>query len=108
LRAVIRLGRLPEILSRRFGIALTAAKGTSRYEKNGFLSFGYWTPSPQSQTQTAADALLQSIDPAVEAERIGMDGAYFAFIISLGNWRHRFRCSRRSALKRKKMRLAPP
>jgi alkanesulfonate monooxygenase SsuD/methylene tetrahydromethanopterin reductase-like flavin-dependent oxidoreductase (luciferase family) len=46
-------------------------------KKIGFLSFGHWTPSPQSQTQTAADALLQSIDLAVEAERIGMDGAYF-------------------------------
>src|SRR6201993_2796973 len=43
----------------------------------GFLSFGHWTPSPQSQTQTAADALLQSIDLAVEAERLGVDGAYF-------------------------------
>jgi alkanesulfonate monooxygenase SsuD/methylene tetrahydromethanopterin reductase-like flavin-dependent oxidoreductase (luciferase family) len=46
-------------------------------KKIGFLSFGHWTPSPQSRTQTAADALLQSIDLAVEAERIGMDGAYF-------------------------------
>jgi alkanesulfonate monooxygenase SsuD/methylene tetrahydromethanopterin reductase-like flavin-dependent oxidoreductase (luciferase family) len=43
----------------------------------GFLSFGHWTPSPQSHTQTAADALLQSIDLAVEAERLGLDGAYF-------------------------------
>src|SRR6201994_2905020 len=46
-------------------------------KKIGFLSFGHWTPSPQSQTRTAADALLQSIDLAVEAERLGMDGAYF-------------------------------
>ena len=46
-------------------------------KKIGFLSFGHWTPSPQSRTQTAADALLQSIDLAVEAERLGMDGAYF-------------------------------
>src|SRR6187399_2563487 len=43
----------------------------------GFLSFGHWTPSPQSETRTAADALLQSIDLAVEAERLGIDGAYF-------------------------------
>src|ERR1700752_3988801 len=48
-----------------------------RMKKIGFLSFGHWTPSPQSQTQSAADALLQSIDLAVEAERLGMDGAYF-------------------------------
>ena len=46
-------------------------------KKIGFLSFGHWTPSPQSQAQTAADVLLQSIDLAVEAERLGMDGAYF-------------------------------
>jgi alkanesulfonate monooxygenase SsuD/methylene tetrahydromethanopterin reductase-like flavin-dependent oxidoreductase (luciferase family) len=43
----------------------------------GFLSFGHWTPSPQSQTRTAADALLQSIDLAVAAEELGADGAYF-------------------------------
>jgi alkanesulfonate monooxygenase SsuD/methylene tetrahydromethanopterin reductase-like flavin-dependent oxidoreductase (luciferase family) len=43
----------------------------------GFLSFGHWTPSTQSQTQSGADALLQSIDLAMEAERLGMDGAYF-------------------------------
>jgi alkanesulfonate monooxygenase SsuD/methylene tetrahydromethanopterin reductase-like flavin-dependent oxidoreductase (luciferase family) len=46
-------------------------------KKIGFLSFGHWTPSPHSETQSAADALLQSIDLAVEAERLGMDGAYF-------------------------------
>jgi len=46
-------------------------------KKIGFLSFGHWTPSRQSRTQSAADALLQSIDIAVEAERLGMDGAYF-------------------------------
>ena len=46
-------------------------------KKIGFLSFCHWTPSPQSQTQTASDALLQSIELAVEAERLGMDGAYF-------------------------------
>jgi alkanesulfonate monooxygenase SsuD/methylene tetrahydromethanopterin reductase-like flavin-dependent oxidoreductase (luciferase family) len=46
-------------------------------KKIGFLSFGHWTPSPQSRTQSAGDALLQSIDLAVEAERLGMDGAYF-------------------------------
>ena len=46
-------------------------------KKIGFLSFGHWNPSPHSQTRSAADVLLQSIDLAVEAERIGMDGAYF-------------------------------
>ncbi|WP_114423556.1 LLM class flavin-dependent oxidoreductase [Nocardioides houyundeii] len=43
----------------------------------GFLSFGHWTPSPHSQTRSAADALLQSIDLAVAAEELGADGAYF-------------------------------
>ena len=43
----------------------------------GFLSFGHWTPSPQSQTRSASDALLQSIELAVAAEELGADGAYF-------------------------------
>jgi alkanesulfonate monooxygenase SsuD/methylene tetrahydromethanopterin reductase-like flavin-dependent oxidoreductase (luciferase family) len=43
----------------------------------GFLSFGHWQPSHGSLTQTGADALLQSIDLAVAAEEIGVDGAYF-------------------------------
>ena len=43
----------------------------------GFLSFGHWTPSPHSQTRSAADALLQSIELAVAAEELGADGAYF-------------------------------
>jgi alkanesulfonate monooxygenase SsuD/methylene tetrahydromethanopterin reductase-like flavin-dependent oxidoreductase (luciferase family) len=46
-------------------------------KKIGFLSFGHWTREPHSQTQSAADTLLQSIDLAIEAERLGMDGAYF-------------------------------
>jgi alkanesulfonate monooxygenase SsuD/methylene tetrahydromethanopterin reductase-like flavin-dependent oxidoreductase (luciferase family) len=46
-------------------------------KKIGFLSFGHWTPSAQSQTRSAADALLQSIDLAVAAEDLGADGAYF-------------------------------
>jgi alkanesulfonate monooxygenase SsuD/methylene tetrahydromethanopterin reductase-like flavin-dependent oxidoreductase (luciferase family) len=46
-------------------------------KKIGFLSFGHWTADPHSETQSAADTLLQSIDLAVEAERLGMDGAYF-------------------------------
>lgn len=46
-------------------------------KKIGFLSFGHWTPSAQSATRSAADALLQSIDLAVAAEELGADGAYF-------------------------------
>ena len=43
----------------------------------GFLSFGHWTPAPQSQTRSGADALLQSIELAVAAEELGADGAYY-------------------------------
>ncbi|MPZ53059.1 MAG: LLM class flavin-dependent oxidoreductase [Acidimicrobiia bacterium] len=43
----------------------------------GFLSFGHWSPSPQSQTRTACDALIQSIELAEAAEELGADGAYF-------------------------------
>lgn len=46
-------------------------------KKIGFLSFGHWTPSQGSQTRSASDALLQSIDLAVAAEELGADGAYF-------------------------------
>src|SRR5512144_2275776 len=46
-------------------------------KKIGFLSFGHWTPSSQSQTRSAADSLLQSIELAVAAEELGADGAYF-------------------------------
>jgi alkanesulfonate monooxygenase SsuD/methylene tetrahydromethanopterin reductase-like flavin-dependent oxidoreductase (luciferase family) len=46
-------------------------------KKIGFLSFGHWSPSRQSQTRTASDALLQSIELAVAAEELGADGAYF-------------------------------
>jgi alkanesulfonate monooxygenase SsuD/methylene tetrahydromethanopterin reductase-like flavin-dependent oxidoreductase (luciferase family) len=46
-------------------------------KKIGFLSFGHWTPSSQSQTHSAADTLLQSIELAVAAEELGADGAYF-------------------------------
>jgi alkanesulfonate monooxygenase SsuD/methylene tetrahydromethanopterin reductase-like flavin-dependent oxidoreductase (luciferase family) len=46
-------------------------------KKIGFLSFGHWQPVPGSQARTASDALLQSIDLAVAAEELGVDGAYF-------------------------------
>ncbi|MGB3878377.1 MAG: LLM class flavin-dependent oxidoreductase [Shinella zoogloeoides] len=46
-------------------------------KKIGFLSFGHWTPSSQSETRSAGDTLLQSIDLAVAAEELGADGAYF-------------------------------
>src|SRR5471030_1777558 len=46
-------------------------------KKIGFLSFGHWPDHPAYNTRTAADTLLQSIDLAVAAEEIGLDGAYF-------------------------------
>ena len=46
-------------------------------KKIGFLSFGHWNPSPHSATRSAADVLTQSIDLAVAAEELGVDGAYF-------------------------------
>ncbi|MEO7147753.1 MAG: LLM class flavin-dependent oxidoreductase [Terrimesophilobacter sp.] len=42
----------------------------------GFLSFGHWQPIPGSQSRTAQDALLQTIDLAVAAEELGVDGAF--------------------------------
>lgn len=46
-------------------------------KKIGFLSFGHWSNHPAYNTRTASDTLLQSIDLAVAAEEIGLDGAYF-------------------------------
>lgn len=46
-------------------------------KKIGFLSFGHWSPGQGSQTQSASDALLQSIDLAVAAEELGADGAFY-------------------------------
>ena len=42
----------------------------------GFLSFGHWQRAPGSQTPTAADAHRQTIELAVAAEEIGIDGAF--------------------------------
>src|SRR5690349_1028600 len=46
-------------------------------KKLGFLSFGHWTDSYGSEVRSASDSLLQSIDLAVAAEALGLDGAYF-------------------------------
>ncbi|HVV23849.1 MAG TPA: LLM class flavin-dependent oxidoreductase [Pseudonocardiaceae bacterium] len=43
----------------------------------GFLSFGHWSANVHSETRSAADFLHQSIDLAVAAEELGLDGAYF-------------------------------
>jgi alkanesulfonate monooxygenase SsuD/methylene tetrahydromethanopterin reductase-like flavin-dependent oxidoreductase (luciferase family) len=42
----------------------------------GFLSFGHWQRAAWSQTPTAADAYLQTVELAVAAEELGIDGAF--------------------------------
>ncbi|MGV8882758.1 MAG: LLM class flavin-dependent oxidoreductase [Rhodoglobus sp.] len=42
----------------------------------GFLSFGHYQSVPGSLVHTAADALHQTIELAVAAEELGVDGAY--------------------------------
>ena len=42
----------------------------------GFLSFGHWQAIPGSQVRTGRDALVQSVELAVAAEELGVDGAY--------------------------------
>jgi alkanesulfonate monooxygenase SsuD/methylene tetrahydromethanopterin reductase-like flavin-dependent oxidoreductase (luciferase family) len=46
-------------------------------KKLGFLSFGHWTDTYGSRVRSAPDSLLQSIELAVAAEQLGVDGAYF-------------------------------
>ena len=45
-------------------------------DRVGFLSFGHWQPAPGSHTRTAREALVQTIELAVAAEEIGLDGAF--------------------------------
>ncbi|GAB2468725.1 LLM class flavin-dependent oxidoreductase [Jatrophihabitans fulvus] len=42
----------------------------------GFLSFGHWRNAPGSQTRTAGDALIQTIELAQAAEELGVNGAF--------------------------------
>src|SRR6478735_9001542 len=42
----------------------------------GFLSFGHWQPIAGSQVRTGRDALVQTVELAVAAEELGVDGAY--------------------------------
>ena len=44
-------------------------------KKIGFLSFGAWHPG-EGSTHTAGDALRQTVELAVAAEQIGIDGAF--------------------------------
>ncbi|PWJ56416.1 Flavin-dependent oxidoreductase, luciferase family (includes alkanesulfonate monooxygenase SsuD and methylene tetrahydromethanopterin reductase) [Quadrisphaera granulorum] len=42
----------------------------------GFLNFGNWRPARGSHVRTGADALLQTVELAVAAEELGLDGAF--------------------------------
>ncbi|MEI4273270.1 LLM class flavin-dependent oxidoreductase [Klenkia sp. LSe6-5] len=46
-------------------------------KKIGFLSFGNWNPGRGSQVRTGREALVQSVELAVAAEELGLDGAFF-------------------------------
>jgi alkanesulfonate monooxygenase SsuD/methylene tetrahydromethanopterin reductase-like flavin-dependent oxidoreductase (luciferase family) len=76
-------------------------------KKIGFLSFGHWSPTSHSQTRSAADVLLQSIDLAVAAEELGADGAYFRVHHFARQLSSPFRSSRPSALRQNVSRLVP-
>lgn len=45
-------------------------------KKIGFLSFGFWLPE-NSVVKTASQSYLESVELAVQAERLGMDGAWY-------------------------------
>jgi alkanesulfonate monooxygenase SsuD/methylene tetrahydromethanopterin reductase-like flavin-dependent oxidoreductase (luciferase family) len=49
---------------------------TPHRKRIGFLSFGHWSQAPGSQTPTAAESLRQTVELAVAAEEIGIDGAF--------------------------------
>ena len=70
--------RVPQPASRRplGGDVIEDVYGDSM-KKIGFLSFGHWSEAPPSQARSASDFLHQSIDLAVAAEELGLDGAYF-------------------------------
>jgi alkanesulfonate monooxygenase SsuD/methylene tetrahydromethanopterin reductase-like flavin-dependent oxidoreductase (luciferase family) len=42
----------------------------------GFLSFGHWQQAEWSHTPTAREALVQTVELAVAAEELGIDGAF--------------------------------
>jgi alkanesulfonate monooxygenase SsuD/methylene tetrahydromethanopterin reductase-like flavin-dependent oxidoreductase (luciferase family) len=42
----------------------------------GFLTFGHWQAVPGSLVRTGRDALVQTMELAVAAEELGVDGAY--------------------------------
>jgi alkanesulfonate monooxygenase SsuD/methylene tetrahydromethanopterin reductase-like flavin-dependent oxidoreductase (luciferase family) len=45
-------------------------------KKIGFLSFGHWRDAAGSQTRSAADSLLQTVELAEAADELGVNGAF--------------------------------
>jgi alkanesulfonate monooxygenase SsuD/methylene tetrahydromethanopterin reductase-like flavin-dependent oxidoreductase (luciferase family) len=50
--------------------------GSASRKRIGFLSFGHWSPAEWSSTRTAAEAHSQTVELAVAAEELGVDGAF--------------------------------
>lgn len=74
------------------------------YEKIGFYPSATGRP-PQSQTRSAADTLLQSIDLAVAAEELGLTAPISVCTISPVSWPHPSRFWPPSAPARKKIEI---
>jgi alkanesulfonate monooxygenase SsuD/methylene tetrahydromethanopterin reductase-like flavin-dependent oxidoreductase (luciferase family) len=49
---------------------------TQHRKRIGFLTFGHWQQASWSATRTAQDALAQTVELAVAAEELGVDGAF--------------------------------
>jgi alkanesulfonate monooxygenase SsuD/methylene tetrahydromethanopterin reductase-like flavin-dependent oxidoreductase (luciferase family) len=55
---------------------IPAPRASEHRKRIGFLSFGHWQPADWSHARTARDALIQTVELAVAAEELGVDGAY--------------------------------
>ena len=55
---------------------MPASQASVHRKRIGFLSFGHWQPADWSLTWTARDALAQTVELAVAAEELGVDGAF--------------------------------
>ncbi len=75
-RALKNRGRHVTLANPEDGNPGAASDADAGVKKIGFLSFGHWRDAPGSQTRTAADSLLQTIELAQAAEEIGVDGAF--------------------------------
>src|SRR4051794_16550223 len=62
--------------ARRCSCTRDEREGRLVEKRIGFLSFGPWQPIPGSQVRAGRDALVQSVELAVAAEELGLDGAF--------------------------------